>query len=302
MQRKSTIWAMIGFMLLGALAVCQAQQDYLDVFTVQVKPEKRADFDAITKKMIAANRENKGDIWLTMETVYGPGNRVSFVSTRQNYGEVETALGAFMGALQKTYGKGTDKLMQDFNQCVESSRGEIRRRRMDLSSNPPADPAAYAQLIAGSRWLRTSVVHVRPGQSDNFEALLKDLKAAREKASPPITVLVSQAVAGQEGNVYYLTNLQSSLAGYDAIPSMQQLLGDEGFAKYLKTTGEAVLNSETVINRYLPELSNAPPAIVALAPDFWGPKATAMTNAKANGKPPVVNASEKTKMEDKGKQ
>ena len=42
-----------------------------------------------------------------------------------------------MGALQKTYGKSTDKLMQDFNQCIESSRGEIRRRRLDLSSNPP---------------------------------------------------------------------------------------------------------------------------------------------------------------------
>jgi len=301
MQRKSIIGAMMAFMLLGALGVCQAQQSYLDVFTVQVKPERRAEFDAISKKIAAANRENKGDTWLAMEILYGPGNRISFISNRQSYGDVETAMGTFMGALQKTYGKGTDKLLQDFNQCIENSRGEIRHRRFDLSSNAPTDPADYAKLIAGSRWLRTSVVHVRPGQSENFEALLKDLKTAREKVSPPITVLVSQAVAGQEGNVYYLTNLQSALAGYDAIPSMQQMLGDEGYAKYLKASAETVLSSETVINRYLPELSNAPPAIVALAPDFWGPKAAPM-NAKAGGKSPVVNAAEKTKMEDKGKQ
>jgi hypothetical protein len=30
-----------------------------------------------------------------------------------------------------------------------------------------------------------------------YEALMKDAKAAREKASPPQTTLVSQAVAGQ---------------------------------------------------------------------------------------------------------
>jgi hypothetical protein len=301
MQRKA-IGAMIAFVLLGALALCQAQQNYLDVYTVQVKPEKRAEFDAITKKMIAANRENKGDIWLTMETVYGPGNRVSFISTRENYGEVETALGAFMGALQKAYGKGTDKLMQDFNQCIESSRGEIRWRRMDLSSNPPTDPEAYAKLIAGSRWLRTTVVHVKPGEADNFEALLKDLKAAREKASPPLTVLVSQAVAGQEGTVYYVTSLQSSLAGFDGIPSIQKLLGDEGYAKFLKTSTETVQRADTVINRYVPELSNPPEAIVALSPEFWRPKAAPSANAKAGTKSPVVNAAEKTKMEDKNKQ
>src|SRR5205807_6844154 len=123
-----------------------------------------------------------------------------------SYAEVESAIGTFMGALQKAYGKpATDKLFQDISQCIVSSRSEIRRRRWDLSSNAPSDPAAFAKLLAESRWLRTNVVHVRPGQAANFETLLKELKAAREKASPPVTTLVSQAVAGQEGTVYYIT-------------------------------------------------------------------------------------------------
>ena len=48
MQRKAV--AMFVFVLLGALAVGQAQQaqeEYLDVETVQVKPEKRAEFDLL---------------------------------------------------------------------------------------------------------------------------------------------------------------------------------------------------------------------------------------------------------------
>jgi len=302
MQRKA-IGSVIAFVLLAALGVAQAQQaqeSYLDVFTVQVKPEKRADFDAISKKIALANRQNKGDTWLAMETTYGPGDRVTFVSTRSSYGEVEAAMGTFMGALQKAYGKAaTDKMMQDLDQCAMSSRSEIRRRRWDLSSNAPTDPASYAKLIAASRWLRTTVVHVRPGEAATFEALAKDIKAARDRSSPPLTAWVSQAVAGQEGTVYYVTTPASSLAGFDAIPPIQQTLGEEGYAKFLKANAEAVSGTETVINHFLPDISNAPEQIAAAAPDFWRPKSTVAANAKT--KAPMVNAAETHKMEDKDK-
>lgn len=305
MQRRA-IWTMFSLVLLMSLAVGQAQQaaeDYLDVTILQVKPEKRMEFDAIAKKIGAANRQNKGDTWLAMETVYGPGGRVSFVSQRHSYGDVEAAIQTFMGALEKTYGKAAaDKLFQDANQCIISSRSEIRRRRWDLSSNAPTDPAAYAKLIAESRWLRTTTVHVRPGEIADFEAQLKDLKAAREKASPPLTVLVSQAVAGQEGTVFYVTTLESSLAGFDHLPSLQQTLGEDGYAKFLKTNLAAVSDTETVINRFLPELSNPPEEIASLAPDFWRAKAATALNAKAKtGKAPKVNAAEKSKVEEQPK-
>jgi hypothetical protein len=269
---------------------------------VQVKPEKRADFDAISKKMVAANRQNKGDAWLTMETVYGPGDRVTFISMRSSYGDIDTAMGAFYGAVQKAYGKpGSEKLFQDFSQCVVSTRSELRRRRWDLSSNVPSDPAAVMKLIGESRWLRTAAVHVKPGQAAAFEALLKDMKAAREKASPPLTALVSQAVAGQEGTVFYVTVLQNSLAGFDKVPTTQQLLGEEGYAKYLKTTADVVENAEVMINRFLPELSNAPEEVVAAAPDYWAPKAMVAAKAKANKEGGVVNAADTAK-EEKPKQ
>jgi hypothetical protein len=298
MKRKG-MWTAVALVLLATLAAGQAEQQYLDVYTAQVKPEKRADFDAMTKKMVAANRQNQGDSWLAMETIYGPGNRVTFISTRQGYGDAEEASGTFYGALQKAYGKpGTDKLFQDYNQSLVSSRSEFRRRRWDLSSNAPADPAAMAKMLGEARWLRTVAVHVRPGQADAYEAVMKDVKAAREKASPPITTLVSQAVAGQEGTVYYVTTLQNSMAGFDTIPSMQKILGEEGYAKFLKVNADAVANTETVINHFLPELSNAPEAVVAAAPDYWRPKAVVAT--KASAKKGLVNAA--SKVEDKNQQ
>jgi len=302
MQRRA-IWASLAVLLLGVMVAAQAQsaqEDYLDVYSVQVKPEKRADFDAMVKKMVAANRDNSGDNWLTMETVYGPGDRVIMISTRHSYAEAEKGATAFDQAIQKAYGKASDKMFQEYSQCLVNQRSELRRRRWDLSSNAPTDPAGYAKMIADARWLRTTAVHVRPGHVAEYEALLKEVKAAREKASPPQTVLVSQAVAGQEGNVFYITMLQSSLAGFDGQPSMPQLLGNEVWEHYQKTNAEVVSGTETAINRFLPEISNAPKEIVALAPDYWSPKSTAAVHAKADTpKAPVVNAKTTTKIEEK---
>lgn len=296
MKHRAT-WTAFAVILLAALAAAQAQEQYLDVYVAQVKPEKRADFDAIAKKIVAANRQNKGDEWLAMETVYGPMNRVTLISMRQSYADTEKGGDAFFGSIQKSLGKvGADKLFLEFNQSVVSTRSELRRRRSDLSSNAPSDPAATAKMLAESRWLRTTVIHLRPGQGPALEALLKDVKAAREKNSPDVTTLVSQGVAGQEGTIYYVTTLQKSMAGFDSIPTLQKTLGDEGYAHYLKVASEIVENTESVINHFLPELSNPPADIVAAAPDYWNPKPVVL--AKAAPKKSVVNASATSKLED----
>ena len=300
-MKLKAIWTVVAVALLAAFAAAQAQEQYLDVYVAQVKPEKRAEFDAISKKMVAANRQNKGDTWLTMETAYGPGNRVTFISTRQGYADADKGSTAFYGALVKAYGQaGADKMEQDFSQCLVSYQNEFRRRRWDLSSNLPSDPAAMAKMVGDTRFLRTTVAHVRPGQVAAFESMLKDVKAAREKTNPPQMMLVSQAVAGQEGTVFYVSTLQASMAGFDSIPTIQQTLGDEGYARYLKEVADVVADSETVINRFLPELSNAPEEVVAAAPDYWRPKA--MMASKPKTKEAVVNAAGKEKMEDKAKQ
>jgi len=291
----------VAVVLLAAFCFGQGGQQYLDVYIAQVKPEKRADFDALSKKMVTANRQNKGDNWIAMETVYGPVNRVTFISTRNSYAETETGSDMFYAASVKAYGKAaTDKMFQEFNECLVSGRSELRVRRWDLSSNPPADAAAYTKMVGDARWLRTVTVHVRNGQAQAFEALLKDVKEAREKASPPLTTLVSQAVAGQDGTVYYVTTLENTMGGFDTIPSIQTVLGDEGYAKFLKANAEVVERADTAINHFLPELSNPAQDVVAEAPDYWTPKP--MVAAKAKPKTEgMTDAAEKSKADDKNK-
>ena len=65
-------------------------------------------------------------------------------------------------------------------------------------------------------------------------------------------------------------------------------------ATYLKTTADVIADTQTVINRMLPDLSNAPADVIAASPAYWTPKTTV-----AKAKPPAVNASSTAKMDEK---
>jgi hypothetical protein len=267
---------------LAGNAPAQGQNDYLDVGVVTVKPEKRTEFESIIKKMVDANRKHQGDNWLTSEMMFGPGNTFIYVSPRPSYAAVEQAYGSFMGAIEKSLGPAaTAKLMQDFGNCLSSSRGEFRRRRWDLSANAPTSEAAMNQLVGQGRWLRTATIRVRPGRGPDYEAQLRAVKQARERHATKVPTFVSQSVAGQSTTVYYITNIVNSLGALDTLPSVPDVLGEEGYKSYLKTVSEAVLSAEINVSRVVPELSHLNETVVSVAPDFWRPKPSAAAKPKA---------------------
>ncbi|MFL6448622.1 MAG: hypothetical protein ACJ746_13165 [Bryobacteraceae bacterium] len=210
-----------------------------------------------------------------MEVEYGEGNTVQFISQRQNFAGIESGLTAFMSAINTGYGPGgVPKMMADFNSTILSSRSEIRRRRWDLSANPPSDADTYNKIIGSARWLRTIKVNVRNGREDDFEQRAKEAKAAIEKGSK-WTFFISSAIAGTPGNVYYITTLQPSLAAFDSAPKMAELMGQDAFQRWSKAVSEDALTSETMMLRMMPELSNVPEGVTKIAPDFWQTKRVA---------------------------
>jgi quinol monooxygenase YgiN len=270
---RRALWVPAVWALLAAPAAAQQQNDLLDVFTVQVKPDKMAQFEAVSKRIVAANRQNKGSDWIAVSQEYGAGHTIRFISTRPSFAAIETANAAFMGAMMKAHGQaGTEQIFRDGDACMESAGSEVRRRRWELSSNAPADAAAMARLVGDARWLQTTIVRVRPGMGLKVEEQIRALKAANERANPKITMLVSQAVTGQTGTVYYVTSLRKSLAELDGAPSTAQLLGEDAYGVFLKAASETVVNTEYTISRFRPELSNPSDEVAAIAPDFWRPK------------------------------
>jgi len=285
---KRAIWVFVVVVCLAAPMTVHAQGDYLDVYIVKVKPEKLADFQALTKKWADANRRFNGDHWLATETIYGEGDVFVFASPRQDYADIDKLNEASMQAVNKAFGKeATAKLLRDWESCLVWSRTELRRRRPDLSRKAPADMNSYAKLIGESRVLRTTAVHVRPGHAPDFEALLKEMKEAGEKAANTQPVLVSQVVEGSRGGTFYVTTLRSSLGGFDKNPTLREILGEERFKKYVQLNAEAVEGSESALYRFSPELSNPAEEIAKVAADFWHPKAVM---AAAAAKPKTATA------------
>ena len=277
---RRALWLPAAFALFAAPAGAQLQNDLLDVLTIQVKPDKMAQFDAAGKKIVAANRQNKGSDWVALAQEYGQGYTVRFISTRPSYAAIEEASQAFMAAMNKAYGKAaTEQIFRDGDSCFESTQSEVRRRRWELSSNAPADAAAMARMIGEARWVQTTTVRVRPGQGSKVEEQLRIIKAANEKAAAKVTTLVSQAVAGQTGTVFYVTTLRKSLGEIDGATPLSQLLGEDGFRKFQGVVSESVLATETSISRLRPDWSNPAEPIVAAAPDFWRPKPVAASKS-----------------------
>ena len=259
--------------LLTVGATAQTRDEYLDVGINHVKPDRRADFDALSRKIVDANRRHKGDQWLAYEGAYGEQNTVYFTSTRRHFAAIEQGFTAFMTAMKEAFGQaGTDKILQDVNSCLTSSQSEIRRRRWDLSYNVPEDAAAMSKLVGESRWIRTTIVHVRPGHNDAFEEQVRAIKQAAESSSPRLTTLVSQSAVGQHGVVYYFSALRNSLAGYDGGKPFKEILSEEGYAKFTKAIAEDVSSTDTLLGRFSPDLSNAPDEVAATSLDFWRPK------------------------------
>jgi hypothetical protein len=281
MSFRKALWALVVVVCLAAPVAVQAQGDYLDVYIVKVKPEKVAEFHALTKKWVDANRRYNGDRWLTLETVYGEGNVYQFSSTRKDYAEIDKISEAGMLAANKAFGKeAAQKMEQDFANCLVWSRSELRRRRWDLSRKAPSDPEAYAKLVGESRLLRTTAVHIRTGHTAEFEALLKEVKEAGEKNADTRPVFVSQVIEGSKGTTFYVSTFRSSMGGFDHNLTTRELLGEEGFRKFQHINADTVETAESSLLRFAPELSNPPDEVAKVATDFWRPKAVVASTAK----------------------
>jgi len=270
---RRSITALFLATLATGMMTGQDAATYLDEYIAKVKPEKRAEFDAINKKMAAFNRSNKGDTWLAAENMYGENNVVTFVSLRSGFGDAQKGFDLFVGALAKPGGMpAAQKMLQDFNNTIVSSRTEIRRRRPDLGTNIPSSATEYAAVLGKARFLYIVTVRVRPGRVLEYEDQIKMVRDARAKGGQKQTWFVSQSVVGLQGSAYYITRPLGSLGDIDGAPLLAQTLGANGYKQYQKGLAENTFSTEITIGRYLPELSNPPAEIAAVDPAFWNPK------------------------------
>jgi hypothetical protein len=293
-----TALAALAAILLAAPSSLWAQGGYLDELIVHVKPDKVSQFEAVSRKIADANRHNNGDRWLAMVSVYGESNTYVFTSLRDSYADIDKAADMFMGAINKSMGKvAAQKLLNDFNDCVESSRAEFRVRRPDLSSKVPTDPDSLNKMVGQSRVLRVLALRVRPGHEEQFESMMKDINSHANENPNTQPVLVSQAIEGDRGSTYYVTFLRTALGDFDHDVALKDIMGEEGMDKLNKTIAEVAAGSDSAIYRFAPELSSPPDEIAQVSADFWTPKTTMASMAK-----PKMKSGDQMKPKEKAAQ
>lgn len=249
----------------------QAQDSYVHLYIAHVKPEKRAEFDAVSKRIAEINRKNHGQNFLVYEEVFGDQNAIHYVGIPTKLEEMETTYDAFASAMIKEVGAaGMTKLIQEQNATLVSAHGELRRLSGELSANLPKDAAALYKMLGEARWLRTWIVRVRPARGSLYEAELARNKEAQERANPGVPIFVSTNSAGDWTGTFYTTTVAKTLGDFNKPKSMGEARG-AGYADFAKMAAEAFLDAKTVIYHVLPELSNPPAEVVAADPAFWRP-------------------------------
>jgi len=113
---------------------------------------------------------------------------------------------------------------------------------------------------------------VRPGHIADFEALLKESKEAGEKAANTQPLFVSRRLREAKARHFTLPPC-AVLSEARQEPTIRDILGEEGYKKFLQVNAESVEQTESTLFRFSPELSNPPEEVATVAADFWHPKA-----------------------------
>jgi hypothetical protein len=171
--------------------------------------------------------------------------------------------------------------MRDLGASSNSFKSEIRRRRRDLSVNPPEDADGLQKLVGSTRWIRTVRLDVKPGRSQEYIEAWKKFQGELGQVTPPITALFSESITGTPAlyvGIYY-----KSMAQMDSeVPALQKAVASPAYGNLMKVSGDAIAMSNWEIHRVRPDLSNPPEGVVNVDPAFWKPPAMTTSTKKTS--------------------
>lgn len=171
---------------------------------------------------------------------------------------------------------------------ISDARTITARYRADYSYKPEIKVGEY-------KYFSISVIRFRLGE--DVDAYYKAINGAREKAGLDSHIVVYAVNSGMPaGTVISFTPIKS-MAQWDDPPN-QALQAAQKEIGWAQMVAKSILNVETRLYAFSPEMSNPTKEMVAANPDFWKPKATMAK--KADGAGGVMPAAKKdTKPADK---
>jgi len=173
-----------------------------------------------------------------------------------------------------------DRLSVEDAQHLNNWRSIVLRYRADLSHRPGVN-------IALQRVFSITIVRIRPGHNEDFEAARKINVEAHVKSGVNDNHSVFQVIAGMPTGTFLIMTPMKSMADADANAQVhgqafQDALGDAGRKKLAELANSGTISAETNYYAFSPEMSYPPKAYIDADPAFWTPKpAKAMVKKEA---------------------
>ena len=268
---------------LAALALCsvpaaraQASPDmaqgppkYLYLNNVELKPGHGGEFAKLENEEIEAMRTAKiHDLYFGMWSITGNTSRVLFFHGFESYADLQKSHDDLMGnaALEAVMSK---------NNAAEglltvAHHGSIYSYQKDLSQNPP-------KSLEEMRFMRLILFHVRDGQQEAFEHLVKVYKKAYEASLPEASWVIFQKMYGQgSGTTYLLATPLKSLGDVDTMAASGKTFADKtgpDLLAMVRAQGTTIIESEEAnLYAFGTKISYVPDKWLTDSPDYWGKK------------------------------
>lgn len=259
---KRSVCLALSLSLLPALAPPSAAQapptEFLQVVTVNVKPEAIADYEDYVKKIVAATGKTTGSPRVVGYQVVlgGPGATYFFVLPFNKWAEID-GWSSIPRILTAAYGEAeAARILQAGRAATARSESAVYRLLPDLSTRPRTfdPPRAYALLV------RTEV---EPAMQRAYEEYLAKLRAAQEQTPESPTAIRRVSVLGP-AVTYVTAQFFSKHAERDAWPSAGDVLRKaHGEAEGRRITEEslrAVRRRDIFVMAHRPDLSVLTPS------------------------------------------
>ncbi|HEY6045463.1 MAG TPA: hypothetical protein VIU65_02605 [Pyrinomonadaceae bacterium] len=211
---------------------------------------------------------------IAMVPIAGNENEVLYITPVGTFAELERMqqdtdkkMGAATGATRAELGR----LEKEAPDLHAGMRDLFAVHRPEMGYDPVVD-------IATMRYFAITTVRIRPGMEDEYVEYIRTLtNVARQKAKAELHIAAFQVIAGAPtaaGPTYMFFRPMKSISDYDLRtgPRTREAMTDDQKKKADKMNGEIVLNSETSVYAFVPQMSYVPKEMAARDAAFWNPK------------------------------
>jgi len=149
-----------------------------------------------------------------------------------------------------------------------------------------SDSMSYnAGNLKGKRYMEISQYFIKPGKGEEWEELVKLVKAAYMKGVPSASWSMYEEAYGTGGHAYLVLWPLSSMSDIDknfaSDKDFVAAMGKDGMKKLAELEAECVESTQTNLFSFSPKMSSPPQAWIDAEPDYWKAPKAAVAKAPA---------------------